>query len=70
MRDASAVLIGDYSVNVRPPGEPDENIMVFTMENVPPAWREVPQRYWMSNTSTVTFTVREGENEYKLVLQD
>jgi hypothetical protein len=70
MRDASNVLVGEYAVNVRPPGEPGENIMVLTRENVPPAWREIPERYWTANASTETFTVHEGENTYKLVLKD
>lgn len=70
MREANDVLVGEYSVNIRPPGEPDDNIMELTMNNVPPAWKLVPQRYWMANTSTETFTVKEGENTYKLVLKD
>jgi hypothetical protein len=70
MRDGSQVLVGEYTVNVRPPGEPDPNIMKLTPENVPPAWKLVPQRYWMSNTSAEAFTVKEGHNTYQLELRD
>jgi hypothetical protein len=70
MRDGDAVLVGEYAVNIRPPGEPDENIMTLTKDNVPPAWREVPPRYWTPTTSTETYAVKEGANEYRLVLTD
>lgn len=70
MREGAQVLVGEYTVNVRPPGEPDPNIMEFKLDNVPPAWKLVPKRYWMSHTSAESFTVKEGHNTYDLVLKD
>jgi hypothetical protein len=70
MREGKQVLVGQYTVHIRPPGEPDPNIMKFTRENVPPAWKLVPERYWMSHTSAESFTVQEGPNTYNLALHD
>jgi hypothetical protein len=70
MRQRPQVLIGEYTVHVRPPGEPDPNIMEFKLDNVPPAWKLVPKRYWMSHTSRESFIVKEGRNTYNLVLRD
>lgn len=70
MKERKDVLVGVYSVNIKPPGDPDENVMVYTKKTVPPAWNEIPERYWSPNTSKERFTVKEGVNEYDLVLKD
>jgi len=70
MREGPHILVGQYTVHVRPPGEPDPNVMEFNLNNVPPAWKLVPKRYWMSHTSGESFTVKEGKNTYDLALRD
>ena len=70
MRDAWDVLVGDYAVSIRPPGEPDENANVLDDRSVPAAWKEIPRKYWSHATSGETYMVKEGENDYSLVLRD
>ena len=70
MREGPQVLVGEYTVYIRPPGEPDANVMEFKLNNVPPAWKLVPKRYWMSHTSGESFAVKEGRNIYNLVLRE
>jgi hypothetical protein len=70
MRDALDILVGDYTVNVNPPGKPDENINVLTVKNCPEAWKLVPKAYWFQTTSPETYTVKEGANEYAFALHD
>jgi len=70
MRESPQVLVGEYTVYVRPPGEPDANVMEFKLDNVPPAWKLIPKCYWMSHTSGEAFTVKEGRNMYGLVLHE
>jgi hypothetical protein len=70
MRDAPDILVGDYTVNLNPPGKPDENINVLTIKNCPEAWKLVPKAYWFQTTSPETYTVKEGANAYEFVLHD
>lgn len=70
MRDARHVLVGDYAVGIRPPGEPDENANTLSNESVPEAWKKIPQKYWNYTTSGELFTVKEGANKYSLILTD
>lgn len=70
MRNGRDILVGDYAINITPPGQPDENISILTMDNVPEEWKKVPQKYWGEPTSGEIFTVVEGKNEYNLELTD
>lgn len=70
MRDADGVLVGDYAVSIRPPGEPDENANVINENSVPDAWKKIPSKYWSQTTSNERFVVKEGTNNYSLVLKD
>ncbi len=70
MLDATDVLVGEYTVNIKPPGEPGENVVVYTKATVPAAWNEIPEKYWSPTTSQESFTVKEGHNTYTLVLKE
>ena len=70
MRDRPEVLVGEYAVNVVPPGEIPETVSVVTEKNAPEAWKKVPKAYWSQTTSPETYAVKEGENDYKFVLHD
>jgi hypothetical protein len=70
MRDQPDVLVGEYTVNVVPPGEIPDTISVVTEKNAPEAWKQVPKAYWSQTTSPETFTVKQGENDYKFVLHN
>jgi len=70
MRNGPDVLVGDYIVNIRPPGEIDDNVVKITPQTVPAAWNKVPQKYWNANTSGETYTVNPGTNFYEFTLSD
>ncbi len=70
MREAPDVLVGEYTVNVVPPGEIPDTVSVVTEKNAPEAWKKVPKSYWTQTTSPETFTVQEGANDYQFVLRD
>jgi len=70
MRDGPDVLVGDYVVNIRPPGEIDDDVLKITPKTVPPLWNEVPQKYWNPTTSNETYTVNSGSNFYEFTLTD
>jgi len=70
MREAPEVLVGEYTVNVVPPGEIPDTVNVVTEKNAPEAWKQVPKAYWSQTTSPEKFTVAEGANDYKFVLHD
>ncbi|QDV66395.1 hypothetical protein Poly24_00800 [Rosistilla carotiformis] len=70
MREGPDVLVGDYVVNIRPPGEIDDNVLEITAETVPPLWNEVPQKYWNPSTSNEAYTVNSGTNFYEFTLTD
>ena len=65
MRDQPRILQGEYAVNVTPAGEPDED-----SGKLPPAWSEVPKKYWSPETSGETVTIGPGNNRYELVLEE
>lgn len=68
MRGGSEILVGEYSVGVTPPGEPDPELNIFT--HPPEAWKKIPQRYWSHETSDESFTVTTGANVYMLDMED
>lgn len=70
MRNRPDILVGEYDVHVKPPGELDEEIGTPTMDNVPDAWKEVPEKYWNLSTSDTLYTVKSGSNTFEWVLED
>jgi len=71
MREGKSVLVGDYSVNLKPPGElEDDTVNELTMETVPDAWKLVPEKYWTQTKSKEKFTVKQGENDFEWKLTD
>jgi len=70
MRSGRDVLVGEYVVNIRPPGEIDDEVMQITPKTVPPAWNLVPQKYWTAATSDETYAVDPGANFYEFKLSD
>ncbi|WP_207396772.1 hypothetical protein [Bremerella alba] len=70
MRDGPDVLVGDYVVNIRPPGEIDDDVLKITPETVPPEWNMVPRKYWNPMTSNETYSVSSGSNVYEFTLSE
>ncbi len=70
MRGDADVLVGEYDVYIKPPGELAETVGTPTKDNVPPAWNLIPARYWSEKTSQEVFVVQPGANTYQLVLED
>lgn len=70
MNGRRQVLVGDYSVYVKPPGDPDENVLVYTEKTVPPEWNKIPKSYWSASTSKARFEVKEGSNDFEFTLVD
>lgn len=70
MRNGPDILVGDYVVSIKPPGEIDENVSHITPATVPEAWNKVPQKYWNATTSEEKFTVSPGDNFYEFTLAD
>lgn len=65
MRGGEQILVGDYQVNVTPPGNYEEGSM-----EVPEAWKAIPKKYWHAETSGETFAVNSGANSYLLELKN
>ncbi|MEX0792282.1 MAG: carboxypeptidase-like regulatory domain-containing protein [Pirellulaceae bacterium] len=70
MRNGPDILVGDYDVSIKPPGEIDEEVAHITPATVPEAWNKVPQKYWNAKTSEEKFTISPGDNFYEFTLAD
>jgi len=70
MRGGPDVLVGEYVVNLTPPGKVNEDAPVLNKDTVPPDWNKVPAKYWVQTTSPERFTVNAGQNDYQFDLQD
>jgi len=70
MNGGRQVLVGDYTVYVKPPGDPGENVLEFTPKTVPPEWNKIPKAYWSASTTKGRFTVKEGANDFPFTLVD
>lgn len=70
MNGSSRVLVGDYTVYVKPPGDPDENVLEYTAKTVPPAWNKIPKAYWSASTTKMKYAVKEGANDFVFTLND
>jgi hypothetical protein len=70
MNGANDVLVGDYTVYIKPPGDPDENVLEYTKATVPPEWNKIPKAYWSASTTKARYSVKEGKNDFDFTLVD
>jgi hypothetical protein len=64
------VLVGDYTVYIKPPGDPGENVLEYTKATVPPEWNKIPKAYWSASTTKKKYSVKEGANDFEFTLVD
>ncbi|EAQ82256.1 carboxypeptidase-like regulatory domain-containing protein [Blastopirellula marina] len=70
MRNGPDILVGDYVVNIKPPGDIGDEVLMISPATVPAEWNKVPQKYWNVKTSDETFVVDPGDNFYEFTLTD